>query len=823
MEGDRKDFFVSHAGADRAWAEWVAWQLTDAGYTVELDVWDWAAGQNFMTAMSDSLDRCDRVVALFSAAYFERERYTIDEWTAAALHAPGTGEGRLIPLRVEDVPTTQIPAILRPLQFRDLFGVDEEHARRRVLRAAAGPRRPDHQPVFPGRGKAGEMSRLGGVGPRLPGSVPRVWNVPARNPGFTGRDGLLVRVRERLLAGDRTVVQAFQGMGGVGKTQLAVEYAHQFAGTYDLVWWVDSEQPGLIGDQFAALGAALRCVEPGASAEAVRATVLGELRDRGGWLLVFDNAQSPPSIRPWLSGGSGHVLITSRERNWAQIAASVEVDVLARVESVAILQDLMSGLDAPDADRLADQLGDLPLAIAQAGGFMAETGMPSAEYLDLLQSRAGHLLAQVPDGAGYPHSLAAVTQLTADRLAADDPAAVELASLCAFLAPEPIPQDLFINAAGELPGDLADRAADPLAWRQTLAHLARQSLVRIDQRSLTMHRLTQAILRDRLAPAQARTARERTEAILVASDPGAPGNPVTWLRWAALMPHLLAADLAATDNSGLRQRACDACYYLVARGDTRVGHDLASHLRERWRERRGDDDIYTLWITNYLAWALREMGHYAEARDLDQDTLDRARRTLGEDHSDTLTYATDLASGLRALGEAQAACDLDQDTLDRKRRTLGEDHPHTLSTAANLAIDLRTLGEVQAARDLGQDTLDRMRRILGEDHPNTLMCANGLALALRSLGEVQAARDLDQDTLDRKRRVLGEDHPSTLVSANNLAIDLYRLGELQAARDLDQSTLDRRRRVLGEDHPDTLSSAKNLAEDLRALEESGDR
>ena len=305
MVGDRADFFVSHAGAERAWAEWVAWQLTDAGYTVELDAWDWPVGQNFVLAMSDALARCDRVLALLSAAYFERSRYTTEEWTAALLHGPGRDQGRLVPVRVENVPAEDMPEVLRPLIFCDLVGLDAAEARRVLLEAVKGPRRPDGEPVFPGQGRPGGLRQLGGAGPRLPGSLPRVWNLPARNPGFTGRDGLLVAVRERLVAGDKAVVQAFQGMGGVGKTQLAIEYAYRFAGAYDLAWWINAEQAGLIGDQFAALGAALGCVQPGAGAEVVRAAVLGELRERGQWLLVFDNAENPADITGWLPGGGG--------------------------------------------------------------------------------------------------------------------------------------------------------------------------------------------------------------------------------------------------------------------------------------------------------------------------------------------------------------------------------------------------------------------------------------------------------------------------------------------------------------------------------------
>jgi tetratricopeptide (TPR) repeat protein len=800
MVGDRVDFFVSHAGADRAWAEWVAWQLTEAGYKVELDVWDWAAGRNFVAAMSDALDRCDRVVALFSAAYFDRERYTTDEWTSAALHVPGTGEGRLIPVRVEDVPPSAMPGALRPLLHRDLFGLDEGDARRVLLEAVEGPSRPDHPPTFPQPSTPGGLSRLGVEGPRLPIRIPRVWNIPARNPAFTGRDGLLVAVRERLLASDAAVVQALEGMGGVGKTQLAIEYAHRFGGTYGLAWWVNAEQPGLIGDQFAALGAMLGCLPPGASTDLVRAGVLGELRERGRWLLVFDNAQDPADIKTWLPGGGGHVLITSREHSWAQVAAPVDVDVLARPESVAILQGRVPGLGESDASELADALGDLPLAVAQTGGFMAETAMPVAEYLSLLRTRAGQLLDQAPADADYPGSLAAATQLIADRLAADDPAAAQLASLCAFLAPEPIPEDLFTAATGELPEELAARATDPLTWRQTLAHLTRQSLARIDRRGLVMHRLTQAILRDRLSPAQAAATRGQTEAILAASNPRDWANPATWPRWAMLMPHLLAADLAVTGNRELRWMACSACGYLLSRGDTRTGYDLAHDLHQHWRERFGDDHENTLAAATYLALALRVMGRYAEARDLDSATLDRNRRILGDDHPNSLVSASNLATNLRRLGEVQAARDLSQQTHDRYRQVMGDDDPGTLACAGNLARDLHVLGDVAAARDLNQDTLKRCRRVLGDDHPATLDAANNLALDLHALGQIAAARDLNQDTLKRCRRVLGDDHPTTLLSAGNLARDLRALGDAQAARDLEQDTRERRRRVLGEDN-----------------------
>ena len=202
-----------------------------------------------------------------------------------------------------------------------------------------------------------------------------------------------------------------------------------------------------------------------------------------------------------------------------------------------------------------------------------------------------------------------------------------------------------------MPSELAARAADPLAWRQTLAYLTRQSLARIDHRGLQLHRLTQAILRDRLTPAQAAATRKNAEALLAASDPGDPPNPATWPRWARLTPHVLAADLAATDSPALSELARHTCWYLIERGDTRTAHDLVNGLHQQWRDRLGEDHPHTLTAAHYLARTLLEMGRHAESRDLNQDTLERRRRVLGHDHPDTLHSAHNLAADLRDLGE----------------------------------------------------------------------------------------------------------------------------------------------------------------------------
>lgn len=603
--------------------------------------------------------------------------------------------------------------------------------------------------------------------PAEPAPTRAGWNVPARNPRFTGREELLTAVRESLLAGGRTAVQALRGMGGVGKTQIAIEYAHRWGDAYELVWWVDSDSP--IGEQIAMLGADLGCVNPGMGTGAARRAVLAALRERGRWLLIFDNAEEPAGVAKWLPGGTGHVLITSRAPGWEAIALTVDVDVLDRPDSVALLQSWVRGLEQSEAEHVASTVGDLPLAIAQAAGYMATTGVLAGEYTRLLRDRPAGILSDCRP-CSYPQSLAAVTAVSLGQLQDDDPAAAELAVMLAFLAPEPVPIGWFVGAAGKLPPSLSERAAEPLAWRQVLAALGRTALARVDRGSLVMHRLTQAIIRDCLSGDYSMAMRDRASTILIANAPGDSTRPDSWNGWAVAFPHILTLILGASGSPDMREMADRAAWYLIHRGDAQAAYALARDLYEQRLRYLGVNDGDTMRAGQTLAESLRGVRRFEEARKLDSANVQACRQLLGADHIDTLTATNNLAIDLRLLGNLEAARELDDDTLTRCRSRLGEDHPETLRSACSLACDLYELGEINAGRKLEEDTLARRRRVLGENHPETLRSANNLASALLELGEHKIAVQLYQDTLQRKRRVLGEGHPSTAITAGNLVL-----------------------------------------------------
>ncbi len=282
-----------------------------------------------------------------------------------------------------------------------------------------------------------------------------MWNMPPRLPHFVGRSDLLDDMARRLAASGRAAVCGVQGLGGVGKTALAVEYAHQHAAEFDAVWWIPAEDPDLIPGYISALGVAL-----GLPDGAAWPSVAGALRqEQRRWLLVLDNVEDLDVVGPFQpTDAFGHLLVTSRRSGLTSFGQVVEVAELSRDEAVLMLSERVVGMDRSVADEIARLLGDLPLAVEQAIGFLTQTGTPPKEYAGLLTERLADMLSRGWVANRPQVTVANLWELSLTRLQAQRPAAVRLLELCAFCAPEPIPLDLF----SLFTSDVDDLPAGPL-------------------------------------------------------------------------------------------------------------------------------------------------------------------------------------------------------------------------------------------------------------------------------------------------------------------------------------------------------------------------
>lgn len=654
----------------------------------------------------------------------------------------------------------------------------------------------------------------------------RLVNIPFTERLFVGRQSELDSMNDALAAPGGVVVVC--GMGGVGKSTLAAQFASEHVHTHNPVWWITANsasgiEAGLAGLTFALQPGLAHALPMEESAE--RATHW--LSAHEGWLLILDDATDPAAIAPLLPlGAHGHIVVTSRfGAGWHRAGATtIRLGALPLDSATELLTKIVeSGRSDATPNRheaadLVQRLGSLPLAIRIAANYIAKTCISVREYGLLLTRYEAELFD--PSHAGDDGAAAGITgilRVSFERFA-DRPLALRLLRALAWYDPEGIPRSLL---------DGLGQATDGAELTATLAELSTHHMLDIDGDSLSMHRLLQTFARttDRQDPHRqpadiAAGLKLATELLDSALPP--VYAPSGWPEWRRLIPHITAlANRAAPESDSVTTAHLfnQTGLYLNEQGDPSRSIEYHRRSHAAYARCLGSDHPDTLAALGNLAGAFQATGDVEQALSLYERALQECERVLGHDHPSTLSSMNDLAGAYLARGDLRRATPLLERSLVDRQRILGPEHPATLTSLNNVAYAYQAAGDPSRAIPLLEQALVDRERILGSDHPDTLASRHRLAGALHAVGGVQdAVRLLEQNLVDRER-ILGSDHPDTLTSRNSLAYAYLTAGDVRRAVPLLEQTLHDRERVLGPDHPDTLTSRSNLG---GALMDTGD-
>lgn len=797
---------ISFAGFNRAWAAWIADRLERRGVTVVQQRWDPPVSVPLEEALRDLTLARGRVLVILSDWYFQLGPRSHEEWNRALRSEVAPDPDRFAAVCVT---TSALPGATSAFGAADLINVGAEEAERRLLARLGLPTDP-----LPDAGTS--------PGPRFPSDTPQVWGgVPRRNIRFTGREQLLTDAYRALQeSGPGAGVVTLHGMSGVGKTQLAAEYAYRFGSEYDVVWWVPADRRALYRQKLAELAPELGLSTGAEYGERLRA-VRDSLR-RGDphahWLLILDGADEPDQIWDLVPTGPGHVLITSRNPEWSEHNSNlVEVPVYRREESVAFIRRRAPRLTPAEADQLAEALEDLPLLLDQTAGWLNDSDLSVEEYIGLLDGGIDQDVVKV--SADFPLAFQTAWSILLNKLRDTVPESVDLLRLCSFFAPGSIPVRLLKDMPpGDLPEQVSGLMSDPLLWNKAINQLRQYSVVRLESHetgvdtassgeSVYMHRMVHQIVGHDMTEENRQEFIDVVRRALAAADPGRPTDTRLWPAYAEITPHLKWADVLKSTDPAVQTLVLNCLRYMYLSGEYRAGIKLGERAMAAWRELFGEDHPRIWDVSYHYANLLRAVGDYAGTEAIERAVVERLRAERGPDDLEHLRAASGLAADLRGLGQYDEALEVCGRVLTAYQGLLGDQDSRTLNAQSNLAVTLRLLGRYQESLELNRRTLDARRQLLRQRHPWTLYSEIAYAIDLRLLGRYNEALSLQNQSVQVHRRVLGADNPQSLRAEHNLALCHYRNGERTRASALFSRVLERCERVMGDSDPLTMMFA----------------
>ena len=623
-----------------------------------------------------------------------------------------------------------------------------------------------------------------------------LWNVPyGRNSFFTGREEALQYLRAALTAHTHPMAvsqpQAISGLGGIGKTQLAIEYAYRYRADYAAVLWVRAELADLLISDFLAIAILLSLPEHREQDQRkIVNSVLRWFDTHQGWLLILDNADNLETARPFIpSSGHGHVLLTTRAFSTGTIAGRVELETMTVEEGMRfLLRRLKSTWTNTPLERIPESvwsltravveaLDGLPLALDQAGAYIEETRTSLRDYLKLYRVRRQRLLrTRGQDAAGHPAPVATTWSLSLEKIKQANPAAAELLCLLALLHPDSIPESMIVAAAAELGPVLQPVLSEEFDFNEAIGELHKYSLLKRDpeKKILVIHRLVQAVIWDDM---DSETQRQWAERLVRSINRVFPA--VEFATWDTCQHYLPHAQLCVTlvdqwhmdflEAARLLQRLGA---YLQARAQYAESEPIYQNALALHERLQGPDHPETAHTLSGLASLYYALGKYRQAEPLYQRALIICEQALGTNHIEVANILNELALLYNALGTYAQAEPLFQRALHIREHTLGQEHPHIATTLNGLAQLYREQGKYTQAEPLYQRALRIREQALGAEHPDVATTLNGLAQLYRDQGKDERAELLYQQALHIREQVLGPEHPDLAIVLNNLA-ELY--------------------------------------------------
>jgi len=625
---------------------------------------------------------------------------------------------------------------------------------------------------------------------------------------FVGRDTTLDQMSGGLAAGTAgaCIGSAVHGLGGIGKSEAALQFAAAHLAEYSPTWWVAADTSDNVVRDLAALTRSLEPAWPSTASDADAAGwALRWLRTHPAWLIVLDNVTDPAVIEPVLTAAEqAQVIVTSRrDLDWAALGLRpVGIPVLDRECSVELIVSRTGReTELEQAGVLAALVGDLPLALNHVVAYLNERPHVSmAEYERRFHDHPGRLLARLDATHPAVGPIDRTWGISLLEIARRDPLAETLLDVAAYLQPDRIPAWLLTG--------LTD---DELAVDDALALAASFTMLFRSDGAVSVHRLVQLVIR--LGHDSVRPARTAVDLLLRSVPPGNPATAVdTWPRWNDLIPHvesihdILAADGIRPDSelmTAAGRLLVLGGMYLQGQGRYNSAIAMLEHAIELFGQVDGVDGLSTLEARAGLAIVLWSNGRFQDAIAVGSAVWEMHVRVLGPDHPVTLNSAAYLGIGYRESGRLEEALEISLRTLASRAKHLGEQHPDTLQSSNITAGCYRALGLHEESLELYRRTAEAREKVLGTEHFDTLQSLNNLAGGYLAVGQHDRAMELYRSTLQSRQTVLGPHHPDTLHSMHNLAIALRELGDEQNAMSVIRAVLDIRTALLGPDHPDT--------------------